>query len=481
MLKKRILVVCVAAALAGGYVWYKNDNQTSDWTFQTAQVDTGKIESVVATSGTLEAVSTVIVGAEVSGRIDNVYADYNSQVKRGDLLAQIDDRSVLAKLRQSEADLALSQAALEKSIAALMEQEANYTYRVSETKRIKELADKGHTTDSEYERALSDQAMSEARIALAKADITRSEADLQKRQAALEESQLDLERTRIFSPVDGVVLERKIEEGQTVNANQNTPELFIIAEDMQRMQIEADVDEADIGQVKEGQRVRFSVDSYPARVYQGEVEQVRLAATVTSSVVTYTTIIAVDNKDLSLYPGMTSNVDIIIGQQPNALRVPNSALRFNAPRELQSQEQHQSVNLPDELFDSEEQKQAVQTMLASAQNAAASQRREQGAAGAGGRGASRGEGGSTERTPRLDRSELVALLGEEKSVELMRYMRSQRGGRNSNSTELWLLNEGEPQRVRVQTGLTDERYTEILSDRLEGGEEIIVSARQEQG
>ena len=475
MLKKRILVAGMAVVIGGGYAWFGSNSQVAEWTFQTAQVDTGRIESVVATAGTLEAVSTVTVGAEISGRIDHIFADYNSVVARGDLLAQIDDRSIVAKLRQAEADLALSEAAVEKSRASLLEQEANYTFRIQETRRLKELTDKGHTTDSEYERALSEQSMAQARIALANAEISRSEAELQKRQAALEEAQLDLERTRIHSPVDGVILERIVEEGQTVNANQSTPELFIIAEDMQRMQIEADVDEADIGQVQEGQSVRFTVDAYPSRTYQGEVEQVRLAATVASSVVTYTTIISVDNRDLSLYPGMTSNVDIIIGHQPSALRVPNSALRFSAPGELQSQQQRQSINLPDELFDSREQKQKVQALLASAQNEAIAQRREQ-------QGMAGGPGGGSQRqrSPRLDRSELEAILGEDKAVEVMRALRGQRGGRGRNGSDIWVLREGEPQRLRIQTGLSDERFTEVLSDSLENGEEIIISARQEQ-
>ncbi|AMO56256.1 hypothetical protein GZ77_05470 [Endozoicomonas montiporae] len=480
MSKKRILVVCMAAAIGGGYAWFSNQSQAPEWVFQTTQVDTGRIESVVATAGTLEAVSTVTVGAEISGRIDHIHADYNSVVSRGDLLAQIDDRSIVAKLRQAEADLALSEAAVEKSKASLLEQEANYTFRIRETRRLKELTEKGHTTDSEYERAQSEQSMAEARIALAKAEISRSEAELQKRQAALDEAQLDLERTRIYSPVDGVILERIVEEGQTVNANQSTPELFIIAEDMRRMQIEADVDEADIGQVQEGQSVRFTVDSYPSRTYQGEVEQVRLAATVASSVVTYTTIISVDNSDLSLYPGMTSNVDIIIGQQPSALRVPNSALRFSAPRELQSQQQRQPVNLPEELFESEEQKQQVQAMFASAQKEAMSLRREQNRQSGPAGGAMGGAGASDQRSPRIDRSELVAVLGEERTVEVMRFMRARRGGRGRNGSDIWVLRKGEPRRLRIQTGLSDERYTEILSDALENGEEIIISARQEQ-
>ena len=480
MFKKRILAVCASAAIVAGYFGFNHHNTAPEWVYQTVQVDTGLIESVVATAGTLEAVSTVTVGAEISGRVDDVFVDYNSVVSKGDLLAQIDDRSIIARLRQSEADLTLSQAAVEKSKASLLEQEASYTFRLSETKRLKELTRKGHTTDSEYERALSEQAMVEARIALAKAEITRSEAELQKCQAALEEAQLDLERTRIFSPVDGVVLERIVEEGQTVNANQSTPELFIIAEDMRRMQIEADVDEADIGQVKEGQRVRFTVDSYPSRVYQGEVEQVRLAATVASSVVTYTTIITVDNSDLSLYPGMTSNVDIIIGQQSDALRVPNSALRFSIPRELQnellSHQQERSFNLPDALFDSEEQKQTVEALLSQAFKETMTQRRERGSSGFG-----PGAGNQAERTPRVDRAELVAVMGEDGAKAIMQHLRSQRSSRSRTGTDIWLFNDGEPQKVRVQIGLSDERYTEILSEKLDNGDEIIVSAIQEQG
>ena len=465
-MKKWILALFFGLALAGAFFLFSPLHSQPGWSYQTTVVDRGRIESMVSTSGTLEAVATVTVGAEISGRIETLYADYNSRVQKGELLTRIDDRSPRSVEQQARADLALAKAALLKSEASLQEVKARFAFQSSEYQRIRDLTRKGHATESELEKALSEQKMARAQIAIAEAEISRTQADLEKKQAALEEARLDVERTRIYSPVDGIVLERKIEQGQTVNANQNTPELFILAEDLQRMQIKTDVDEADIGQVQEGQASRFTVDAYPDRVYQGLVEQVRLAATIESSVVTYTVIISVDNSDLSLYPGMTSNVDIITGERVNSLRIPNSALRFSAPKSWLDTGSAVRNPLPDNLFSSEKQKKEVQKLFLSLKQ---------------GRG--KGEEGVI-RARQSPRSELVALVGEERARLILQYMRDNQpnpSGSVGRVFRVWLLREGKPTLVRLKTGLADQQFTEVLAGPVQSGDTLILSARKEQG
>lgn len=276
---------------------------------ETAPVERMTVRNSVTATGTVEPVTEVEVGTQVSGIIDRLYVDYNDVVKAGQLIAEMDKVTLEAELESSQADLASSK--------------TEYEYRLKEYTRTKTLYEKGLVSDSEYDQAFY---MYET----ARNTYQRNQADIVR-------VRQNLEYATITSPIDGVVISRAVEEGQTVAAGFETPTLFTIANDLTQMQVIADVDEADIGQVKEGQRVEFTVDAYPDDTFTGTVEQVRLEATTESSVVTYEVVITAYNPDLKLKPGLTANVTIYTFEQENMLTVPTKALRFVPDEELLSE------------------------------------------------------------------------------------------------------------------------------------------------
>lgn len=301
-----ILLAVVVLAAAGG-IWYyldaKNDKQPE---FTTAKVARGDIIQAVTATGDLQPVVTVDVGAQVSGQVKDVLVDFNSKVKAGDVLARIDPAPAQQKLNQAQADLASAQA-------------NNELLKIS-AQRTRELFKKNLVSQSELDTA--------------EAQLAQSNATLQTRTAAVANAQLDLEHCTITSPIDGMVLSRNTDRGRTVNSSMNAPTLFTLVNDLTKMQINAAVAEADVGSIIEGQDVTFTVDAFPNRTFHGTVRQVRNAATTTQSVVSYATIIDVNNDDLKLKPGMTANVSIIIAQKNNVLRISNAALRVRIPAEM---------------------------------------------------------------------------------------------------------------------------------------------------
>lgn len=303
----------VVVALAGAAYYLRGEREGAQ-RWRTATVDTGVIRVVVSATGTLAATSTVDIGTQVSGQVAEVAVDYNDEVKAGDVLARIDPGSFQARVTQGEADLAAAQAALAEAQANAKKAERDYA-RTSELIRRQLIA----RTDEDTALAARDQAR--ARIASAQASIAQ-------RRAAVDDARLDLERSVIRSPVDGVVLARSVEPGQTVAASFQTPVLFRVAEDLKQMEIALSVDEADIGQVRDGQGVRFTVDALPDREFRGEITQVRLAPTNVNNVITFPVIATVANADLALLPGMTVNAEVEIARRDDVLRIPNAALRF---------------------------------------------------------------------------------------------------------------------------------------------------------
>jgi HlyD family secretion protein len=299
MRKKRIklwrwwaTVVLVAAAGGCG----RGDNPA----YQTAPVERGDVTQVVTATGTLNPVLNVQVGCQVSGRISKLYVDYNSPVTNGQLIAEIDPRTYEAQVAQATADLANARANLELQQA--------------EAERAAELFSNKLISRSDYDTAI--------------ATLHEAQASVQIKEASLSNALANLGFCKIYSPVDGVVISRAVDVGQTVAASLSAPTLFQIANDLTRMQIDAAVDEADIGGVKVGEAVDFTVDAYPNRTFHGVVTQVRNAPTTVNNVVTYDTVIGVTNSDYSLKPGMTASVSIIVAQRTNVLVIPNSALRF---------------------------------------------------------------------------------------------------------------------------------------------------------
>lgn len=271
--------------------------------YRVAAVERGDIVRTVSATGTISAVSTVEVGSQVSGNILRLHADYNDPVTAGQLVAEIDPATYQARVVQAEGDLASAEALLE----------------------LKQIA------FTRAEQLLARQLVAQSDHDQARAELRQQEAAVKIKSASLESAKLDLEHTRIYSPIDGVVISRSVDVGQTVQASYSAPELFNIAQDLRQMQIAANVSEADIGDVEPGQPVSFTVDAFPGRAFRAEVKQVRKNSTTTSNVVTYTTIITVDNADLKLLPGMTASVVITTARRENVLRVANGALRFNPP------------------------------------------------------------------------------------------------------------------------------------------------------
>jgi len=302
---KRLLWLVVLAAIAGGGYWYytQRNNKSAAIEYRSATASRGDVVQAVTANGGITPVRNVEVGSQISGTLTDVKVDFNSKVKAGEVVAQIDPATYERALVQAEAELANANAALELS-------QLNYN-------RAKDLFAGQLISRSEYDEA--------------KANHSQSEANVKMRQANVDRAKVDLSRTTIYAPIDGIVITRKIEIGQTVAASLNSPTLFVIANDLAKMRIEAAVSEADVGGVTEGQVVNFTVDAFPTRQFKGTVQQVRFAPNTNQNVVTYTTIVDVENADLKLRPGMTANANIIIGERKGVLRVPNAALRFKPP------------------------------------------------------------------------------------------------------------------------------------------------------
>ncbi|MGO4223498.1 efflux RND transporter periplasmic adaptor subunit [Lysobacter sp. TAF61] len=313
---RRGIAAAIVLALAGGGFWYfrQRDAEAATGAYRTAPVERGDIRVAISSTGTLSAISTVTVGSQISGQVTDVLVDFNDPVKRGQVIARIDPKTYQAQIAQGNAQIANARAALSQAQAALVNAELDYRRK----------ADLG----ARQLVARSDVDLARAALDQARAQVNAAQASIQQQTASTETTQVNLDRTVIRSPVDGVVLTRSIEPGQTVAASLQAPELFKIAEDLAKMKIELAVDEADIGQVRTGQGVSFTVDAFPDRQFRGTVEQVRLSATTTNNVVTYPVVVTVDNSDGTLLPGLTVNAEIEVSRRDNVLKVSNAALRF---------------------------------------------------------------------------------------------------------------------------------------------------------
>lgn len=296
-----ILVVVIAVAawlLSGG----KKEEQIN---FKQEKVATHTLQNSITATGTIEAVTSVTVGTQVSGIVNKLYVDYNSVVKKGQVIAELDKTNLISELNTAKANLAST--------------ESNLSYQSANMKRYQTLYKKGLVSADEYENALLAYRQAKEQVASSRENVQRA--------------QTNLGYATITSPIDGTVISKSVEEGQTVAASFNTPELFTIAKDLKNMQVIANVDEADIGGVAVGNRVNFTVDAYPNDTFEGVVKQVRLEATTTNNVVTYEVVISAPNADLKLKPGLTANVTIFTKEQANILSVANKALRFTPTKE----------------------------------------------------------------------------------------------------------------------------------------------------
>lgn len=302
--------------------------KTHDYEYVTATASRGEVVRRVTASGKLRALNTINVGAEVSGQITRVYVDFNSPVRAGQVLAEIDPTRLRARVQQAQAQVALAEAGLAQAQANVTRAQTDIGVQEREFARRRQLSNLGFVSKSAYDAAQSQLATARAGTRTTAAAVASARAQISQSKAELSSAQLDLSRTTIVAPASGVVINKLVEPGTTVAASFQTPNLFEIAADTTRMQVEASVDEADIGQVRVGQDVSFSVDAYPQERFRAVVRQIRQAATETANVVSYLVILEVDNRNGKLLPGMTANVEIVTGRAENALRVPTTALRF---------------------------------------------------------------------------------------------------------------------------------------------------------
>ena len=313
--------------------------------FRLAKVERGPLTAVVSASGTLSAVTTVAVGSQISGQIKELFVDFNSPVKQGQLLARIDPETFELKVKQAQADLDAAASALANqkgNVLVLKSQALRARIQANEAKadleRKKSLFAKGFIADAERDKAqfvydaLAEAVLTaDAQVAVGESQVANAGAVIKQREAALASARVDLARTAIVAPVDGVVISRQVDAGQTVAASLNTPTLFTIAKDLRDMQVEVAIDESDISKIRLDQRVTFTVDAFAGRTFEGKVAQIRKAAQSVQNVVTYTVVVATSNPNLLLVPGMTANARIVSDARENALKVPNSALRYRPP------------------------------------------------------------------------------------------------------------------------------------------------------
>jgi len=330
--KKIIIGVIIIAVISGGaYLVLKKNGDEQQFT--TKKVSLGKIRSQVTATGTVNAVTTVLVGTQVSGTIKNLYVDFNSYVKKGQLLAQIDAAAFDAQVQQARANLSAAQANVKKSEAALIDARRQLS-------RNKELFARKLIARMDLDTAETNELS-------AAAQLEASQAQVEQTRAALQVSETNLQYTRIISPVDGMVISRSVDVGQTVAASFQTPTLFTIAQDLAKMQIDTSVDEADIGKIKKDQTVEFTVDAYPDKIFPGRVSVIRNAPITVQNVVTYDVVVLVPNPDKILKPGMTANVSIITAEKNNVLAVPNAALRFRPPEKANAAKKAPELKPPE--------------------------------------------------------------------------------------------------------------------------------------
>ncbi|MER3447831.1 MAG: efflux RND transporter periplasmic adaptor subunit [Candidatus Dadabacteria bacterium] len=329
MSRKRLYAVAVILVLLlTGFVYYLKNRDNGE-KYTTTQVTRGNISEVVTATGTLSAVITVQVGSQVTGLIKTLYVDFNSEVKKGQLIAQIDPDPFQAKVDQARANLSAANAAVGTARANLEKDKANLRQAEINLMRTNELFKKGIVSDSDRVTAQANYDSAAAQVKADEASYRNALANVEQQKANLESAELDLSHTRIISPVDGIVISRNVDVGQTVAASLQAPTLFVIAKDLTKMQIDTNVVEADIGKVKVGQKATFTVDAYPNRTFTGKVIQVRIQPITVQNVVTYDAVIGVENPDLELKPGMTANVSILTAYRENVLKVSNAAFRFH--------------------------------------------------------------------------------------------------------------------------------------------------------
>jgi len=338
-----VLLLTLIVAGAGYLFWSKKSDVPQ---YRTATIEKGRLVASVAATGTLQPVVSIQVGSQVSGQLKEVLVDFNSLVKKNQLIARIDPESFEYRVRQAQADLDAARAQVatqQANIAAQRAFQSQIEVSLADARRDferkEQLAEKKFISIAEVDKAraamnsLAEQVKSaQAQVEVARANAGSAAAVVKQRDAVLAQARVDLERTAIRSPVDGIVIKRSVDKGQTVAASLQAPELFIIAENLTDLRVDTSIDESEVGKIQLGQKATFTVDAFPGRTFEGQVNQIRKSAQVVSNVVTYLVAISTQNSDLKLLPGMTANVRVVTSVQDEVLKVPNAALRFRPPQ-----------------------------------------------------------------------------------------------------------------------------------------------------
>jgi HlyD family secretion protein len=446
--KRKILIIILLVAAVGIFAAF-NLRGKGPVQYYTALVETGEIKQVVEATGTINAVITVQVGSQVSGTISKLYVDFNSHVKKGQLIAQIDPPLFEGALSQARADLENAKANLAVAIANTAKARASEVQTKADYERNLGLSKQGVISQQSLDVAKANADSAAAQVSAALAQEHQARAQVQQKEAAVQVAQTNLDYTVIHAPIDGTVVARNVDVGQTVAASLQAPTLFTIAQDLTKMQVYAKTDESDVGQIRSGQKVTFKVDAYPRETFTGTVSQVRMNSTVVQNVVTYDTIIDFDNPELKLFPGMTAYVSIPVATAANVLKVANGALRYKPdlpPEEIRAL--YQKSGIPENAGSRTQQ---VATAESSPAVAPPPQRTgaRKGGASAGGDAAAISP---QSQVPRYD-SQVVWKLAADKSL----------------------------QPVRIKTGITDHTYTEVIQDlngELKAGDELVTGVAQ---
>lgn len=484
---KWIIGIAVVAALAvGGWFFTRGGESAGEIRIETTASQTGNVRRSVAASGAVRALVTVEVGSQLSGQLAALHVDFNDTVEEGQVIAQLDPQTYETRVREAEASRATAAASLELQRASFERVQANTRSSRLEFQRIETLAQRGNASQAALDNAQASLDAAEAELSVARAQIANAQAVLQQRDATLAGARIDLDRTTIRAPINGIVVDRAVDEGQTVAASLSAPTLFTIAQDLSQVQIDAQIDEADIGQIREGQSVSFTVDAYPGVQMNGEVEQIRLAPTTLQNVVTYTVVVSAANPGQRLLPGMTANMDIVTGERESVLVVSNAALRFRPSPALADRSDPlpeagaagprrggqgggrggpggQMARMAEQLGLSQDQQERAQQVFRSAFGRAAAQAQS---------------GGEFDRAAvqqEIDR-ELQSVFTPE---QMAQYRELAREARETRPGTVWVETaEGRLEERRVRLGINDSQQTEVVGGNLEPGEAVIVRARE---
>jgi HlyD family secretion protein len=491
-MNKRFMISLIGISLlaVAGWFGYREYAGNADAPkYKLAKVERGALTSVVSSTGTLTPVVSVQVGSQVSGQLREILVDFNSVVKAGQLIARIDPENFQHKVRQAEADLEAARAATGTQQAEVLRAQVNLADAERDYDRKKSLVEKNFISSSERDKAQTARDVARAGLQVTQAQARNGEAVVRQREAQLAQARVDLGRTSIISPVDGIVVKRSVEPGQTVAASLQAPELFVIAKSLTDMQVETAIDEADVGRIRVGQKASFTVDAFPGRSFSGEVRQVRKAATVVSNVVSYTVVVSAANPDQTLLPGMTANVRIVTAQKDNVLKVANAALRFRPSGITEEKKPADSAVPPAPTSGSPSggpgqlrEKLIKELSLDAAQQeklaAIFDGMREKFMAA---RELPEAEKAKAQERNRADiREKVSAILTPEQQkryAEINAETQATRAG-GGGSGRVWVLDaEGKPKAVSLRLGISDGSMTEIISGELTDNIEVITGTQ----